>query len=168
MAGLYLNEPYSSFVYARTSFDVVNLLVLVVSYIIIFLNVHGRPHSQNVAAQQAERKLSITLSIVTAGVSILTILPWAIYKSLPQGIKELAQTYISSVDIHNMLAVISFATSAVNPLVYAIRMQEFRQALGNLVLRQRQAVQRPQTKAKQKRGHRSQPETKLKTPNGKL
>ena len=84
MAGLYLNQPYgySSFVYARTSFDVVNLLVLAVCYFVIFVNVYRRPHYQNSAALQGVRKLSTTLSIVT-GVSVLTILPWAIYKSLP-------------------------------------------------------------------------------------
>jgi len=101
---LVLNESYSAFAYARTSFDVVNLLLLAVSYIIIILNVHRRPHSQNIAALHAERKLSIMLSIVT-GVSVLAILPWAIYKSLPQHLKE-KQTYMSSTDIHNTLAVI--------------------------------------------------------------
>ena len=104
MAGLYLNEPYSSFAYARTLFDVVNLLVLAVSYIIIIRKVQRNPNSQDVAALQVERTLSITLSIVI-GVSLLTILPWAIYKSLPQHIKE-KQTYMSSTDIHNTLAVI--------------------------------------------------------------
>ena len=111
-ACLYLNEPYSAFAYARTSFDVVNLLLLAVSYIIVILNI---------AALHAERKLSIMLSIVT-GVSVLTILPWAIYKSLPQHLKE-KQTYMSSTDIHNTLAVIYFANSIVNPLVYVIRME---------------------------------------------
>ena len=97
MAGLYSNGPYkySSFVYARTSFDVVHSLVLAVSYFVIFVRT---PHSQNSVALQAERKLSITLSIVTR-VSVLTILPWAIYKSLPQHIKE-KQTYMSSIDIN--------------------------------------------------------------------
>ena len=156
MAGLYLNGPYSSFAYARTSFDVVNLLVLAVSYIVIFLNVYTRPHSQNSAALQAERRLSTTLSIVT-GVSVLTILPWAIYKSLPQNIKA-EQTSMSSIDIHNTLAVISFANSLVNPFVYAIRMQEFRTGIRNLVSRQRQ---RRQTTTVQKRAHRLPPDTKL-------
>ena len=162
MAGLNMNVSYSSFTYARTSFDVVNLLVLAVSYVVIFVNVR-RPHSQNSAALQAERKLTTTLSIVT-GVSVLTILPWAIYKSLPQHIKE-KQTYMSSVDLHNTLAVISFANSIVNPFVYAIRMQEFRKAIRNLVSRQRQ---RRQTTTVQKRAHRLQPDTKLWTPTGKL
>ena len=157
MAGLYLNGPYKySFVYARTSFDVVNLLVLVVSYFAIFVNVYRRPHSQNSAALQAERKLSTTLSIVT-GVSVLTILPWAIYKSLPLHIKE-KTTYMSNMDIQDTLAVISFANSIVNPFVYAIRMQEFRKAIRNFVSRQRQ---RRQKSTIRKRAQRLQADTKL-------
>ena len=156
MAGLHLNEPYSAFAYARTSFDVVNLLVLAVSYIIVILIVQ-RSHKQTyMVALQVERKLSINLSIVT-GVSVLTILPWAIYKSLPQHIKA-KRDMESNLDIHQMLAVISFANSLVNPFVYAIRMQAFRKALRNLVSRQRQPQQ---TTGKQKRTHRSQPDTKV-------
>ena len=155
MAGLRLNVSFSSFTYVRTSFDVVNLLVLAVSYVVIFVNVR-RPHSQNSAALQAERKLSTTLSIVT-GVSVLTILPWAIYKSLPKHIRE-KQTYMSSIDISNMLAVISYANSIVNPFVYAIRMHEFRKAIRNLLSRQRQ---RGQTRSGQKKAHRLQNDAKL-------
>ena len=158
MAGLCLNGPYmySSFVYARTSFDVVNLFVLAVSYTVIFVKVYRRAHFENSAALQGVRKLSTTLSIVT-GVSVLTILPWAIYKSLPLHITK-KQTYISSNHIHDALAVISFANSFVNPFVYAIRMQEFRKAIRNLVSRQRQ---RRQTITVQKRSHRLQSDTKL-------
>ena len=156
MAGLNLNGPHSSFAYARTSFDVVNLLVLAVSYIVVLVNVYRKPHSRNSAALQAERKLSTTLSIVT-GVSVLTILPWAIYKSLPQDTRA-NQTSMSIIDIHNTLAGISFANSIVNPFVYAIRMQEFRKAITKLVSRQRQ---RRQTTAVHKRPHRLQPDTKL-------
>jgi len=104
MAGLYLNGSYSAFAYARTSFDVVTLLVLAVSYIIVILNVRRSRYLKNVAALQAERKLSITLSIVT-GVSVLTILHWAIYKSLPQHI-EAKWDIESNFDNHQMLAVI--------------------------------------------------------------
>ena len=73
----------------------------------------------------------------------------------------------SRVDIHDMPAVIHYVNSIVNPLVYAIRMQEFRKALGNTVSRQRQADQRRQRRAEQKRAHRSQPETNLSSPTGK-
>ena len=156
MAGLYLNEPYSAFAYARTTFDVVNLLVLTVSYLIVVLNFQTRLHLQNVATLQAERKLSVTLLIVT-GVSVLTVLPWAIYKSLPQHINA-KRDMASDVDIHQMLAVIYFANSIVNPFVYAIRMMQFRNALRSLVSRQRQGRQK---RTQRKRTHHSQPDTKL-------
>ena len=112
---------------------------------------------------QTEKKLSVTLFIVTV-VSVLTILPWAIYKSIPKDIQE-NWDKATSVHIYDMLAVIYFANSTMNPLVYVIRMQEFRKALGNLVSRQRKAEQRRQTRAETKRARRSQPETTLQTLN---
>ena len=131
MAGLtYLNEPHSDGVsYAWASISVLTLLVLIASYVIIILNVQSSPHSQHHGIIHTEKKLSVTLFIVT-GVSVLTILPWAIYNSTPvDKQKELSNT--SRIDISHVLAVM--ASSIVNPLVYAIRMQEFRNAIRNLV-----------------------------------
>ncbi|XP_078367159.1 histamine H2 receptor-like [Oculina patagonica] len=130
MAGLILNESDAgSYVWAL--FGIVTLLVLTISYVIIILNVQRSPHSQNQGTILTERKLSVTLFIVT-GVSVLTILPWATYSAIPVGIQiKLSDT--SSVDIGSALAVIYFSNSIVNPLVYAIRMQEFRKAIKNLV-----------------------------------
>jgi len=147
------------FQYAWASFSVVTLLVLAVCYIIIIVNVQRSPHSQHYGSVHKERKLSITLLIVT-GVSVLAVLPMAIYKSMPQHIKEKWHS-ASSVDVHDTLAVISFANSIVNPLVYAIRMQEFRKALKNLGSRQRQAGQRRQTSTDRKTAQPSQPQTML-------
>ena len=159
MAGLYLKEPDTAFAYTWASFCVGTLLVLTLSYLIILLNVQKSPRSQNVRALQTERKLTITLLIVT-GVSVLTILPCAIYKSIPKDIKGKLDNSTSD-HIYDMLAVIYFANSIVNPLVYAIRMQEFRKALGNLVSRQRQAERGRQTRAERKGARRSQPQTSL-------
>ena len=147
------------FQYAWGSFSAVILLVLAVSYIIIIVTVQRSSHLQHHGSVQRERKLSITLLIVT-GVSVLTILPMAIYKSMPQHIKETWNS-LSSIDVHDTLAVISFANSIVNPLVYAIRMQEFRKALRNIVSRQRQTGQRQQRSTDLKRAQRSQPQTML-------
>ena len=122
--------------YAWASFSVITLLVLTVSYIIIFVNVQSNPHSLHHGSVHKERKLSITLLIVT-GVSILTILPMAIHNSLPEAIKQIWHS--ASADIRLILHVIYFANSIVNPLVYAIRMQEFRKAFVNLVTRRSQA-----------------------------
>ena len=131
---LYLNEPHSDGVsYVWASFSILTLLVLIASYLIIILNVQSSPHSQHHGSIRAERKLSVTLFIVT-GVSVLTILPWAIYISLPVDLhEELSNT--SSVDINALLLVIFIANSIVNPLVYAIRMQEFRKAIRNIFCR---------------------------------
>ena len=135
MAGLkYLNEPHSDGVsYVWASFSILTLLVLMASYAIIILNVQSSPHSQHHGSIHTERKLSVTLLIV-AGVSVLTILPWAIYNSLPVDLQE-ELSNVSSVDINDVLAVIVIASSIVNPLVYAIRMQEFRKAIRNLLCR---------------------------------
>ena len=159
MAGLYLKEPDTAFAYTWASFCVVTLLVLTLSYLIILLNVQKSPRLQNVGALQTERKLTITLLIVT-GVSVLTILPWAIYKSFPKDIQE-KWGKPTSVHIYNVLAVIYFSNSIVNPLVYSIRMQEFKKALRNLVPRQRQVERGRQTRAERKRARRSQPQTSL-------
>ena len=145
--------------YACASFSAVTLLVLAVSYIIIFVNVQSNPRSQHRGSVHKEKKLSITLFIVT-GVSALAILPMVIHKSMSVDIKEKWHS-TSNVDIDHILAVIYFANSIVNPLVYAIRMREFRKALRNLVSSKRQAAQKRQRKAEQERAPRSQPETKL-------
>ncbi|XP_078364538.1 trace amine-associated receptor 7e-like [Oculina patagonica] len=130
MAGLFLKEADAGS-HVWTSFGILTLLVLTVSYVIIIVNVQGSPHSQNHGSIHSERKLSMTLFIVT-GVSVLTILPWAIYMSMPVDIQmELSTT--TSVVIYDALTVIYFASSVVNPLVYAIRIQEFRKAIGKLV-----------------------------------
>ena len=147
------------FQYAWASFSAVTLLVLAVCYIIIIVNVQSNPHSQHHGSIHKERKLLVTLFIVT-GVSVLTILPMAIYKLMPQHIKGKWHS-ASRVDVHDTLAVISFSSSVVNPLVYAIRMQEFRKALRNLVSRQRQAARKPQTRIQQKSAQRSQSQTML-------
>ena len=76
--------------------------------------------------------LSIPLFIVAA-VSVLTILPWAIYNSMPVDLQEELPSASTRVEIFHMLAALYFASSIVNPVVYAIRMQEFRKAIRNLV-----------------------------------
>ena len=146
--------------YVWASFSVITLLVLTVSYIIIFVNVQSKPHSQRHGSVHKERKLSITLLIVTA-VFILTILPMAIYNSLPEAINKKWHRSASKGDIRLIVVVIYFANSMVNPLVYAIRMQEFRKAFVNLVSRQSQGDKRQQAGAEQERCYDSQPQTVL-------
>ena len=127
LAFVMANLSSKVFPYAWASFSLLILLVLTVSYTIVIINVQRNPHSQNHGSIHMERKLSVTLFIVTA-VSVLTVLPWAINDFIGE---ELSNA--SRVTIFNMLAAIFFASSIVNPLIYAIRMQEFRKAIRNLV-----------------------------------
>ena len=119
------------FPYAWASFNVLTLIVITLSYIIIIVNVQRSPHSQHHGSIHKERKLSVTLFIVT-GVSVLTILPWAVFSSMPVDLKR-ELFYASRVKILDLVVVIYLASSVVNPLVYTIRMQEFRKAIRNLV-----------------------------------
>ena len=160
MACLKFNVPYSTYSYVWTPFSILTLVVLVISYVIIILNVQRSPHSQNHGSIQTERKLSVTLFIVT-GVSILTILPWSIYDFMPEDSKTKWGNE-SSIEIYDLLDVLYYANSIVNPLVYAIRLQEFRKAIGNLVSRQNQAKHRqPGTRPHQNRDHSSQADSLL-------
>jgi len=145
-----------AFGYAWVSFSAVTLVVLAVCYIIIIVNVPNNPHSQHRGSIIKERKLSTTLLIVT-GVSISTFLPWAIQNSMPEDIKKKWHS-ASNVDLHKGIAVLYYANSLVNPLVYAIRMQEFRKALGNLVSGQNYAKEQRQ----RRRGYHSKQQTMLK------
>ena len=160
LAGLYVNEADSTYSYTWTSFHILTLFILVGSYIIIILIVQRSVHSQNDDSIHAERKLSVTLLIVTL-VSILTILPWAVHHSMPENITAKWRSY-SNVEINEVLAVIYFANSIVNPLVYAIRLQEFRKAIVNLVSRQSQPENRqPGGRTQQNGVHSSQPDAML-------
>ena len=121
VAGLFLiNSDGGSYPWA--SFSILTILFLAVSYVIVILNVLKSPHSQNHGLIHTERKLSLTLFIVT-GVSVLTILPWAIYTLVRIDIKREL-----SCDLHVVIIAIYISSSIVNPLVYTVRMQEFRNA----------------------------------------
>ena len=75
-AVLSLYEPVA-YHYALASFNVFTLLILTISYVVIVVKVKSNPPPLPFGSLASDRKLSVTLLIVTI-VSILTILPWAI------------------------------------------------------------------------------------------
>ena len=121
----------ASFLYVITSYIFLSLLILTVSYSIIISTVKNNPHTPNAGtALSKERKLTVTLFTVTV-VFFLTILPWAIFTFVPQRIwSKLCPAVISR--IHYSFDFIYFFNSIVNPLIYAVRMQEFRKAARKL------------------------------------
>ena len=128
---LYLCIP-EAFPYAWASYTVLTLLILTISYTIINNSVKGNPLPHNSGSVVSDRKLSVTLFIVTF-VSTLTILPKAIRLSIPEDIRRLSQlSYAARESVHFTLLGLYLANSMVNPLIYAIRMQEFRKAVKQL------------------------------------
>ena len=128
---LYLRAS-PAFPYVFSSYIFLSLLILTVSYVIIISTVKKNPPSPNAGpALSKERKLTVTLFTVTA-VSVLTILPWVIWDVTiaPHIQDKLCPAVFFR--IYSSFKVIYFFNYMVNPLIYAIRMQEFRKAARKL------------------------------------
>ena len=126
----YLFLP-AAYWYAWASHIVLTLVTLTISYVIIAVKVKSNPLHRHFGAVVSNRKLSVTLFIVTI-VSILTTLPWAIWAIIPHTI-WIEMSHAASIDIKYAVLVLFCASSIVNPVVYAIRMQQFRQAVKELI-----------------------------------
>ena len=136
----YLMHYEAGFSYAWASFSLLTLLVLTVSYVIIIVNVQSSRHLPPHGLIPTERKLTVTL-FITTGVSVLTILPVGLYNSTPAAMRT-KLCNASCPEINVLAHMIYFSSSIVHPLVYAIRLQEFRNAIGNIVTRQSGAEHR--------------------------
>ena len=113
--------------YLWPSFIGVTLLIVTISYVIIILSIKNNLPPNRFGLAASERKLSITLFIVTVA-SMLTILPWAIWAVTPDSMwNKLSET--TQIHIYHTVLVLFYACSLVNPLIYAIRMREFRKAV---------------------------------------
>ena len=122
------------------AFSWISLLIICVSYTSIGIKVRCGVHPQHHGAASRERKLTMTLLIVTV-VSLLLYLPHVTY---------LFATHISKYDIwwrqpssfdwhlDKELLFFLYLNSLVNPILYAIRMPEFRSALLALFRKRRQ------------------------------
>ena len=121
----------ASLLYVMVSYIFLSLLILTVSYSIIMSTVKNNPHTPNAGtALSKERKLTVTLFTVTV-VSFLTILPWAIWNVVLQRIwSKLCPAVFFRID--DSFALLYLFNSIVNPLIYAVRMQEFRKAATKL------------------------------------
>ena len=117
--------------YAWASHIVLTLVTITISYVIIVVKVKSNPLHRHFGAAVSNRKLSVTLFIVTI-VSILTTLPWAIWAVIPHTV-WIEMSHAASIDIKYAVLVLYCASSIVNPVVYAIRMHQFRQAIKELI-----------------------------------
>ena len=105
------------------------LAVLTTSYVIIISKFIRRPHVQQLGSvMSAERKLSVTLFIVSAA-SILTLLPWVIIICI--SISSDRDLWLQFTPM-KIASTFYHLNSILNPVIYAIRLTEFRRALKEL------------------------------------
>ena len=101
------------------------LAVLTTSYVIIISKFIRKAHVQQLGSvMSAERKLSVTLFIVSAA-SILTLLPWVIITCI--SISSDRYLWIKFTPVKIALTFYHL-NSILNPVIYAIRLTEFRRA----------------------------------------
>ena len=122
-------KEYSYHIYLWQSYCCLCLFVICVSYSSIVVKFLCGAHPQHHGAANRQRKLTVTLFIMTI-VSLLMWLPHAVFIFLPSSIQELARLEFAFIELY-------FMNSLVNPIVYTIRMPEFRKALLLLFKRQR-------------------------------
>ena len=116
--------------YLYLPFYAVSLFVICVSYILIVIKIRCSPHPQLHFRCKRERKLTGTALIVSL-VSLLCFLPAMIYGAC----LRLLFTCFRNVHIQIAVLVLFLANSLVNPIIYALRMPEFREGLIQLVYR---------------------------------
>ena len=105
------------------------LAVLTISYVIIISKLIRKAHVQQLGSvMSAERKLSVTLFIVSAA-SIITLLPWLIIICIAISSNRHSWTTPTSFRIVQAFYNLN---SMLNPVIYAIRLSEFRRALKEL------------------------------------
>lgn len=113
------------------------ILVICLCYILIFIKVHcDRRPKQHSEASLRERKLTRTLFLVTCA-SVLTFLPISIYEGILYLHIMAFPKFSSDFQISSTILTLFLANSLINPLLYAVRMPEFRAGISKAVLCER-------------------------------
>ena len=121
------------------TFLLICLLIICVSYTSIVIKIRCGAQPQNHGAASRERKLTMTLLIVTV-VSLLFYLPYVVVIS-SIFISKSEMSWSESIHLKNTLFFLFYANSLVNPILYAIRMTEYRSAFLALFRRRTQQGQ---------------------------
>ena len=115
--------------YPWTIYVFLTLAVLTTSYVIIISKFITKPHVQQLGSViSAERKLSVTLFIVSAA-STISLLPFAVVTCI--SISSDRDKWIEFTPYRIALA-FYYLNSILNPVIYAIRLPKFRRALREL------------------------------------
>ena len=121
-----ISEQHGKYIWAPLIITV--LFTVIVSYVIIALNLKRRVPSHSSGAVSSERKLTVTILVVIV-LSSLAFLPWFFFAVLGIRTRLRDLSAEAQFNIRGVFNVFFFANSFVNPLVYTLRMKEFRKAI---------------------------------------
>ena len=108
------------------SYTFITLIIITVSYISIRMKVKRTSHSHS-GVISSEKKLSLTLFVMTAAY-MLTILPLSTWWLLE--CSKCCEYQLSKrLNIEHAVVVVYSTNAIVNPLIYALRMREFRKGI---------------------------------------
>ena len=121
-----LLETIQYVIHSRITFISICLFIIYISYISIVIKVRCGAQPQEHGAASRERKLTMTLLIVTV-VSLLSYLPYVVF-FLVFYITKSHIFWSVLIHLHYAVVFLFYANSLVNPILYAIRMPEYRLA----------------------------------------
>ena len=121
-----LLETIQYVIHSRITFISICLFIICISYISIVIKVRCGAQPQHHGAASRERKLTMTLLIVTV-VSLLSYLPYVVF-FLVFYITKSDIFWSVLIHLHYAMVFLFFANSLVNPTLYAVRMPECRSA----------------------------------------
>ena len=125
--------------YIWSIFDGFCLFVICVSYVSIAVKISCGAHPQHHGAASRERKLTKTLLIVTV-LSLVLWLPYTIFPLLSVYLPFFI-SYRVRLHLGHAFTVLFFANSLVNPILYSVRIPDFKRALVSLFRRQQRQVE---------------------------
>ena len=134
-----INFNHVSFKITSVLFSYLSILLLVIfaCYVSIYIKVRGGRFAQlHGAAGLRERKLTSTMFLVTFG-SFLTFLPLIVCYGVIAFDFKLYASLPTNFRFHFEMAMITFFlfNSLINPIIYAIRMPEFRAGMLQIIFR---------------------------------
>ena len=103
------------------------LVVICVSYTSIALKFWCGTRPPSYGAANRQRKLTVTLFIMTI-VSLLLWLPYVVYTFVPYSVLD-RLSFLTYLRLRLSFSLLYHTNSLVNPIIYTIRMPEFRRAL---------------------------------------
>ena len=126
---LLFDKEWSHYQYLWPSYSLLCLFVICACYASIIVKICCGARPQHHGAARRQRKLTVTLLIMTI-VSLLLWLPYAVATFVyytTDSIRSLSLT--KRIRLNSSLLLLFYTNSFVNPVVYTIRMPEFRKAL---------------------------------------